>query len=473
MPDLRSNIAIHAFAASLGFLLAACQNTDREADLPFEEAQPFSGAGETPPGPEWWTTFDDPELNRLVERAIADNFDLASAWERLREARAVARRAGADLYPELDAEADAESTRRVPGADNETLGLGLSAGYEVDLWGRIDSQVDAARLRAEATRADYRTALVSLTAEIARTWYRLREARAQIALIRSQETVNEQALESLETRFTSGQGRSADILRQRQLVESTREERISAESELRVLEHQLAVLLGETPQDATLAETAEPTLPDPPPLPDTGLPAELVRDRTDIRAAHLRLRAADEELAAAAANRLPRLTLAASLDTTESDARELFDDWVRTLAANLVAPIIDGGRRRAEVERTGAVRRRRLNEYAQTVLTAFREVEDALVREAKQRERIENLVRQVELSEKTTGRIRSEFINGVGDFLDLLTARTDTQQLQRELLTARRNRIEFRIALHRALASGSNLGGDSPAPGGTTTPSSE
>jgi outer membrane protein TolC len=259
-------------------------------------------------------------------------------------------------------------------------------------------------------------------------------------------------LRLLRARFGSGQIRAVDILRQEQLVESTRERRIAAQSRVHVVEHLLAVLLGRSPQAGVELERVE--LPELPPLPDTGLPAELVQRRPDVRRAHDLLRAADRDLAAAVSRQYPRLSLTASLSTAGEDASDLFDDWARSFAGNLVGPLLDGGERRADVARAEALREQRLYEYGQATLTAFREVEDALVRERKQLRQLDSLRRQVELASRTYEQLRIEYFNGLADYIDVLTALTDQQQLRRDLIAARLELLDIRIGLYRALAGG-------------------
>jgi NodT family efflux transporter outer membrane factor (OMF) lipoprotein len=431
--------------------LTGCAPRTAKVSVPVEPPQSFSESGAVEPPVRWWTAFDDPRLNGLVERALQSNFDLESAWQRLRQARAVIEREAAALYPELDAEGEA-AAREPEFDESERLRLGLASVYEVDLWGRIRSRADAERFRARATLADYRTAALSLSAEVARTWFQLLEARSQRNLLEEQVRTNEKVLQLLRVRFGSGQIRAVDILRQRQLVEATREQRIAAESRIGVLEHLLAVLLGRAPQEGV--EAAGSALPELPARPATGLPVELIRRRPDIVRAYNLLQAADRDLAAAISNQYPRLTLTASLSTGGEDAAELFDEWARSFAGSLVAPLIDGGRRDAEVDRTEALKQQRLYEYGQATLTAFQEVENALVQEQKQAERIDSLEQQVRLASRAYDQLRVEYFNGVSDYIDVLTALTDAQELRRDLLSARLSLLEFRIALYRALAGG-------------------
>ncbi|WP_279591370.1 efflux transporter outer membrane subunit [Halospina denitrificans] len=438
-------------------LITGCASSREEIPAPVAPPESFSDSGDATMPDKWWRAFDDDPLNQRVDRALGSNLDLRVAWQRLREARAVLDRESASLFPDLDANADAETRRGSErGSDTEQLQLGLSSSYEVDLWGRIGSRVDAERFRLQASYADYQTAALSLSAEVTRTWYRLMEERSQLELINNQIQTNRDVLRLIETRFGSGQTQSADVLRQRQLLESTREQKLTIESRIQVFEHQLAVLLGKPPRSAI--DQAGRSLPELPPLPETGLPVELVQRRPDVRRAHNRLRAADAALAAAISNQYPRLTLNASVSTRENDANDLFDNWASAFAGNLVAPLIDAGQRDAEVARSRSIKQQRLFEYGQTILTAFQEVEDALIQEKKQRRRIESLEEQLRLADATYEQLRLEYFNGVTDYIDVLNTLTDRQELRRNLLSAELELLEFRIALYRALAGGFDTG---------------
>lgn len=454
-PD-RPNPGVVFLIAVLAISLAGCATPRDTASPPVDDIpETFSDSGTQTVPDRWWRAFGDTELNRLVDRALDGNFNLMTAYNRLRAARAVVRRESASMYPNLEGFATGDVSRgevNNNSTDDEQLRLGLTSEYEVDLWGRIESGVEAERYRARATLADYRTAAISLSSEVSRTWYQLVEQYNQLELINQQIETNRKMLKLIKSRFSLGQIRSADILRQRQLLESTREQRIVVESRIQVLEHQLAVLLGKPPQEG-IAYRPD-TMPRLPPLPKTGLPVELIRRRPDVRSAFNRLKAADQDLAVAITDQYPRLTLTGSLSTTDADAEELFDDWARSLAADLTAPLLDAGRRDAEVDRTRSVKYQRLYEYGQTILTAFQEVEDALIQEKKQRQRIRSLEEQIDLAQRTIERLRFQYLNGTGDFLDVLQALTEEQQLRRDLLSARLVHMERRIALYRALAGG-------------------
>lgn len=228
------------------------------------------------------------------------------------------------------------------------------------------------------------------------------------------------------------------------------------ESDLAVLANRLAVLQGQAP-DGSPGPTGE-NLPDLPPPPRTGRPVLLIQRRPDLLRSSYEIRASDADLAAALRDRLPRLNLNFSSFNTEDEISRIFDNWLATLAADLAAPLIDGGRRRAEVARTRARREELLADYRQAVLVALREVEDNLARERQQGRQIDEIRGQLDLANRSSRQLLREYLNGAGTFLEVLDSLTREQELRRQLVTARQTRIEFRIALHRALAGGSFQG---------------
>lgn len=439
--------------STLLFLLNGCAPKMETVEAPTEEPQNFSYTGSEVVPEKWWTTFDDPVLNTLIDSALTTNLDLAATWEQFNAARAVVRRESSFLWPQVDATiSTALNTREENFAGNEDIRAGLSASYEIDLWGRIRSGIQAEELRARATFYDYQTAAMSISAEIAITWFQLVTARKQLALVNSQIETNEDIVRLIRARFTGGQVRAVDILRQEQLLESTVNERISYETDVVLLQNQLAVLLGRPPQNYSAA--AVDSLPDLPPLPDTGLPLELIRRRPDVQQAYNVVLAADRDVAQAVANKFPRLSLNLAAQMRADNYSNLFQNWAYTLAGDLIAPLLYGGRLSAEVDRTEAVKDQWLYLYGQTTLNAFREVEDALVRETKQEERLEVLRRQLDLADKTNRQLKLEFLNGLTEYLDVLLSLDQQQQLQRDYIEAQQVQVENRIALYRALAGG-------------------
>lgn len=436
---------------------AAAPPTD--LDLPAA----YSATGEAPLPARWWTSLGDAALDGLVERALAGNPSLGAIAARLRRARAEARAAGADAEPQLDFTSRASRTRERRevdgggGRSHETdsasaFSLGLAASYELDLWGRIEDRTAAAVLEADAAESDLAAAAITLSAEVARTWYAVVEARGQLALLDGQIATNGKVLDVIEARFDQGGGNAADVLQQRQLIESIRGDRETIEADLAVASHRLSVLLGEPPR----AVTPPPgdTLPALPPLPRLGVPSGLLRERPDLRAASERLRAADRRVAQALSESYPRVALTFDLETSSDHPVHLFEQWLGRLLGSLVAPLADGGARDAGTDARRAERDAALHDYHDAVLTALAEVEDALELERREALRIASLDRQIEVARQVTERVRDAYTSNGGDFLRVLTALLSEQNLERRRLAGSRTLLESRIALHRALATG-------------------
>jgi multidrug efflux system outer membrane protein len=407
----------------------------------------------------WWEDFGAPELNGLIDKALADNLDLGAAWARLDQALALARQARAGLWPEGSAEANASRAQSVFFAGEELgvrsfrsdqLLLTVAANYELDLWRRVWSLKKAGDLDVRASRGDLETMAMTLAAEVSEAWLSLIEQHAQQKLLEDQVEVGERFLRLTELRFGQGLASALDVYQQRQQLASTRAEIPLAEAEIGELENRIAVLRGEPPAGAVV--TANTTLPGLPPLPSTGLPADLLGRRPDVRAAGLRVAAADHRVAAAVADRLPAIRLTARGGYQSfAPPENLFDASIWNLAGNLAAPVIDGGRRRAEVNRTRAVVAERLCVYGQVFLQALKEVEDALVRERWQREHLAEIQQQVALSKRTLEQAQARYVNGLSEYLPVLIALEALQRVERSELSARRQLLSFRIQLYRAL----------------------
>jgi outer membrane protein TolC len=239
------------------------------------------------------------------------------------------------------------------------------------------------------------------------------------------------------------------VYQQKQVVENVKAEIPLVEEEEQLALHQLAVLLGKPPR--TKLDISRSELPQLPPLPPTGIPADVLSARPDVRAAGLRIKASDWQVAAARANRLPALSLTARGVFGDGNFDVLFDSWLLTLAGNLTAPILDGGRRAAEVDRTRAVVDQDLAIYRDTVLQAVKEVEDALVSEAKQREHLEGLQKVIEAARRALEQAGLRYQRGLNDYLPVLTQLLTVQGLERDIIRREASLINARIGLYRAL----------------------
>lgn len=450
-------------ALGCALLASSCAHAEKEPPPPFEMPAAFAPSGEEALPDRWWLAFGDERLDELVRIGLAQNPGLQAVWDRLDRAAAIVDFESSSWFPALDYSASAgRGVTRVldDGRSYENaFSVGAAATYEVDLWGRISSQVGAARFEATASASDVRAAAITLTAAIAETWYLLAEQHARVALIESQIATNEQALAVLRLRFRRGLSRAEDVLRQEQLIETRQGDLTLSLAARDTLTHRLAVLLGLPPSESPTTDSAAPAprLIELPPLPAAGLPLELVARRPDLLAARHRIAASRERVAAAISNRYPRLTISATAETTADELADLFDDWEAALIAGIIGPLFDGGLRQAEVEIAKAEARELLHLYWESILIALQDVEDALARERRQIEFVESLARQIDLSRQVIEQSRANYRNGVADYLGVLDALRTHQILEREALVARLDLVLIRISLCRALAGGWDL----------------
>ncbi|MCF7817966.1 MAG: efflux transporter outer membrane subunit [Kiritimatiellales bacterium] len=406
----------------------------------------------------WWESFQSQELDSLVDEALTNSPTLQQAWARLAQAEAIAAKAGAARSPTLDYSGKASSSRQKttigqnPGTDSyNSFSLGLGAAYEADLWGRIKSQTEAAALDRDASREQLNTSAITLAAQTALGWTGIVAQRLQTELIRRQLESNKTSLELIELRFRKSLATALDVYQQRQVVAGTESRIPLAELREELLRNGLAALLGRT--DFRTLEIADTNLPRIGNLPAIGIPADVLANRPDVRRAGLLLQSADWAVSAARADRLPaiRLTAEANYGGTRVEMADVFDNWFANLAGSVTGPIFDGGRRKAEVERTRAVVDERLAAYRETVINAIKEVEDALVSEQKQHDYVEALDRNIELSRSSYNEAVNRYRNGLIEYLPVLVDLVSLQNLERDRVEAQYNLLQYRINLYRAL----------------------
>ena len=400
----------------------------------------------------WWESFGDSDLTALVDEALGANFSLQESWARLEQARALVVQSGARMTPDLSLTTGASVSRQGTRATTDTVesySLGLSSGYEIDLWGRLRSEQQAAALAVAATREDLNAAAVTLAANVTTRWIGVISQRMQRDLLEQQLTSNQTLLELVELRFRKSLASALDVFQQRQLVAQSNAQLPLVEQTERELLNELALLLGRAPFAVPRIRSTGLNLPTD--LPATGIPARLLAYRPDIRAAMRRLEAADYTVAAARADRLPAISLTARAAYASDELRLLFDNWLFNLAGNLTAPLLDGGRRKAEVRRQRAIVEEKLATYSRLVLSAMREVEDALVREEKLHEHLIALERQLEAARNALNEARSRYRSGLNDYLPVLTQLLSVQNLERSRIQRRAERLVARVDLYRAL----------------------
>lgn len=449
------NLKQYCSLFSLSLLLiteTACVSVSKRSMEPLVLPEQFSVSGSSEYNTNWWQEFDDPGLNTVIAIALGANFDLKIAKTRLDQVAALARKEGSSLYPSLDATGAASTSRnREQGvtSSSERYSLGLGASYEIDLWGRLRYARNAAELDVKASEADLQTAAVTVASEIAGVWFEIAENVQQTALAKAQHELNEKVLEIISTQFKTGTAGFADVLQQKQLLESSNADLVSLEADARLLANELDVLLGAAP--GTIDRPAPADLPQLPPLPATGIPADLLMNRPDFRSAFFALQSADQLAAEAVANRYPKVSISADLSTGGISVSDLFNDWFSSLAANLVLPILDGGSLRAEAERTRAVAGQRFHEYARTVVNGLAEVEEAIIRENEQKKLLQSYTSQLELAKLAVERIGDQYRQGVVDYERVLTSLLSYQGLQKSILQIKREMLTYRIQLYRTL----------------------
>ncbi|SHJ36622.1 efflux transporter, outer membrane factor (OMF) lipoprotein, NodT family [Malonomonas rubra DSM 5091] len=416
-----------------------------------EPPQNYSTVGsEVVPG-RWWQSFASADLDRLIDEALNDNLTLRQAWARLLQAQSLSRQSRSSQRPDLSLSAGHENSRQRSSGmttDDESYSLGLSSSFELDLWGRVAAEVESQQKEELATREDLQTAAISLAAEVTDSWLSLLTQIGQQQLLDQQLQTSREYLRLIDLRFRKSQSTALDLLQQQEAIAALQTRLPALQKQEQLLRHELALLLGNSPQQPLVL--TEVTLPQLHPLPALGLPADLLRQRPDVRAAALRLQAAGLDLTVAKADRLPALKLTASA-TTSGDFSELFDNWLLNLAQNLSAPLLDSGKRKAEVERQKAVLAEEVAGYQQSVLTAIREVEDALVSEQKLQEELNALLHQLEIAKKALAVAKNRYLKGQSTYLPVLTELQNVEQLQQDLLNQRLDLLSNRVSLHRAL----------------------
>ncbi len=410
----------------------------------------------------WWLMFEDPALNVLIEEALASNHDLQIAWARLEQVEALRGQAGAAYWPTLSLEAasgrqrsnvnitdsygNVIDTKAVHGNQHK---LNLAAAYELDLWGKIASMNRAADLSYRASRLELESAAMTLAAQMADLWYTLIEQQAQLDLLREQIAANRTYLQLVELRFGLGLASSVDVLQQRQQLVAQYASLPLLEVGVENLKSQINILLGRSSQADLGAIPAG--LPDLWLRPSAGLPADLLTRRPDVKAAQLRVMAADNTVGQAVADRLPSFTIMASTGYAAADYSDLLENWIWSIADSLAVTIFDGHRKNLEVEKQKAVVKEQLHSYTKVVLTAVSEVEDAYRSEESQMTYLERVRKRETLAQATFDASWQRYINGLSDYLPVLTSLQALQQTERDLIAAERTLISNRIKICRTL----------------------
>lgn len=410
---------------------------------------------------DWWKLYGDAELDALVSRLNVSNQNLAVAEAQYRQARALVRSARSQLFPTLSGNAGVTRSRQTTGSSSsnvsagvsESYEAGLSASWELDLWGRLRRGLEANRATMQASAADLAAVRLSLQAELVQTYLQLRVMDEQQRLLDQTVAAYARSLRLTENQYRAGIVPKSDVAQAQTQLKSTQAQAIDLKWQRAQLEHAIAVLIGVPPAELSIAVRDDiPSLPEVP----LALPSQLLERRPDVAAAEREVMAANAEIGIAEAAWYPDLTLSASGGYRNSSFNQLFEVPNRfwSLGPQLALTLLDFGGRRAELERAEAAYDQTVATYRQTVLDSFREVEDYLVQlrvlgdeSVVQREALEAAQESLRL-------IENQYRAGTVDYLSVVTVQTTALNNERTNLTLLGDRLLTSVQLIAALGGG-------------------
>ena len=426
------------------------ENADWKTAQPGDEA--LRGA--------WWELFGDPDLNALEQQIDVSNQTLKAAAAQFAQARAIVRGTRAGLFPQVNA---TPSVSRAEGSGNRpstTLHqaasdfiLPVDASYEADVWGRIHGAVDASRAGAQASAADLETARLSLHAELAVDYFTLRGIDRDRQLLDAAVASFEKTLELTQNRFQGGIASQADVAQAETVLETTRAQAVDVGVGRAALEHAIAVRIG---RPASMLSIAVAPLTAAPPSVPAGVPSELLERRPDIAAAERRVAAANAQLGVATAAFYPRLILSGAAGFESSPLGSLLTGtsgfW--TIGSALLVNVFDGGRRKSVSDQARAAQDQAIAIYRQSVLLAFREVEDQLaaLRLLEQEAAIQ--LRAVDAAQRSLAQATNRYRGGLASYLEVTSAQNAALANERTAVGIVTRRMSASVLLMKGLGGG-------------------
>ncbi|HEV3141841.1 MAG TPA: efflux transporter outer membrane subunit [Vicinamibacterales bacterium] len=408
----------------------------------------------------WWELFDDPQLDDLEGRVDVSNQNVRIAEAQFAQARAFVRGARANLYPQVGA---SPSIAGVQPSGNRAISsfhdayadflLLASVSYEADVWGRLHGIVEANRTAAQATAADVEAARLSLHAELALDYFTLRGLDREQALLDTTVAAYERALELTQNRFQGGLASQADVALAETQLETTRAQAVDVASLRAALEHAIAVLVG---QPASALALAPAPLTAAPPAVPVGMPSDLLERRPDVAAAERRVASASAQVGVATAAFYPLLTLSGAGGFESSSIASWLagasNFW--TAGPTMFVNVFDAGRRRAAKEQAIAQYDVATAAYRQSILVAFREVEDQLaaLRVLEEEARVQD--RAVAASERSLTLANNRYRGGVTSYLEVLTAQSAALANERAAVNILTRRMNATVLLLKGLGGG-------------------
>lgn len=465
--------------ALLSVAVAACSQAPllKLPDVPVAAEFKERGTAAKPTGElpreAWWTLFNDAELDRLQQRLIARSPDLAAALARYQQSKAATDLVRASQLPSLGASLNVQRDRQSEQRPLRVLGphspnyyesntLGVQLDYELDLWGRVRSQVAASVQLDQAAQADLAAARLLLQAQLADSYIALRGLDREALLLRDTETAYGRALDLINRRHQGGIASGLDVARAEAQIAATRSQMRQSMAQRALLEHAIAALVGEAASDFKLApQTSEITLPAIP----AGVPSALLQRRPDIAAAERRVAASNASVGVAQAAFFPAVTLSALAGFQTGDigsfirAPNLF--WA--VGPTLALSLFDGGRRDAEVARVKAVLDESGEKYRSAVIGAFQQVEDNLALLDHYGAAAESERAAVKAAQRSLDIASARYREGAANYLEVVSSQTATLQAQRSALDLGNRQRRAAVQLVRALGGGWGAGSGATA----------
>jgi NodT family efflux transporter outer membrane factor (OMF) lipoprotein len=422
----------------------------------------------------WWKALQDPVLDALIERAYRQNLTLQAAGLRVLEARAILGIAVGSQYPQLQELSGSylrtEQSRNsgLLGAlpksladqadrDVTTSALGFDAAWELDFWGKFRRGVEAADANLLASVADYDDFLVTLTAEVASVYVRLRTLEQQLEYAQGNAGIQQRGLDITDVRFRNGITTELDVQQAKALLRNTQALVPGLQARIRQAKHGLSVLLGLPPGElAGLLGDRTGRIPAPPAEVAVGVPAELLRRRPDIRSAELAAAAQNARVGVAQADLYPRFSLVGSIGVVSDDLDDLLESDSRR---SLIGPsfswsVLNYGRIKNSVRAQDARLQALLVNYADTVLRAAREVEDAQIGFLRGQEQVVFLQDSVDASQRSVDLSLIQYRDGQADYTRVLNSQRFLLDQQEQFAIQRGNVVQELIAMYKALGGG-------------------
>jgi NodT family efflux transporter outer membrane factor (OMF) lipoprotein len=413
---------------------------------------------------DWWTLFQDPQLDALEAKVGDANQDLKAAFARLQQARAATRIARADLFPTLNVGSSATRSRAsvnsptyVPGRNPTYNNFELEAdlSYEIDVWGRVRNAVASARATQQASAADLATLNLSIHAELAVDYFALRAEDAQQMLLDKTVEDYAQSLQLTQNLYNGGGAAIADVAQAQAQLETARTQAADIRLQRAQSEHAIAVLLGDNPAAFHAEPNPLPTELTPPPI-DPGLPSSLLERRPDVAAAERRVASANAQIGVARAAYFPVFSLAAAagFDSTSPSNWLNAPSRLWSVGPAGLLTVFDAGRHRAQTAQARAIYDEQVADYRGTVLTAYQEVEDNLAALRQLQQESVSEAAAVTATAKALQQAQYRYKAGLVTYLEVATTENTSLQAQLSNVTIQQRRMSASVLLVKALGGG-------------------